>query len=163
RPGWQDDLRHGLAMASDADPLSYATAVGFAYWPGIPGGVLTPDDRVVRGSEDALRIAERSGDDVALAYARMTLGFTLVHRYPAAERDRGQKLLAEVGEMLVRGEHNLCDLPMVNLYLARETARRGDPDGAIPLMRAAIDHLVRRGQLLSWGIAATGVLVETLL
>ncbi|MDH6247954.1 adenylate/guanylate cyclase domain-containing protein [Mycobacterium sp. OTB74] len=163
RPEWEDDLRHGLAMASDADPLSYATAVAFAYWTGIPGGVLTPDDRVVRGSEDGLRIAERSGDDVALAYARMTLGFTLVHRHTAAERDRGQKLLAEVGEMLVRGEHNLCDLPMVNLYLARETARRGDPDGAIPLMRAALDHLVRRGQLLSWGIAATGVLVETLL
>ena len=33
----------------------------------------------------------------------------------------------------------------------------------IPLMRAAIDHLVREGQLLQWGIPATGVLVETLL
>jgi hypothetical protein len=30
-------------------------------------------------------------------------------------------------------------------------------------MRAAVDHLVRRGQLLQWGMAATGVLVETLL
>lgn len=30
-------------------------------------------------------------------------------------------------------------------------------------MRAAVDHLVRGGQLLSWGIPATGVLVETLL
>lgn len=30
-------------------------------------------------------------------------------------------------------------------------------------MRAAIDELVREGQLLSWGIPATGVLVETLL
>jgi hypothetical protein len=30
-------------------------------------------------------------------------------------------------------------------------------------MRAAIDDLVREGQLLSWGIPATGVLVETLL
>jgi len=31
------------------------------------------------------------------------------------------------------------------------------------LMRAAIDHLAREGQLLAWGIPATGVLVETLL
>jgi hypothetical protein len=30
-------------------------------------------------------------------------------------------------------------------------------------MRAAVDHLVREGQLLAWGIPATGVLVETLL
>ena len=30
-------------------------------------------------------------------------------------------------------------------------------------MRAAVDHLVREGQLLGWGIPATGVLVETLL
>jgi hypothetical protein len=30
-------------------------------------------------------------------------------------------------------------------------------------MRAAVDHLFREGQLLVWGIPATGVLVETLL
>ena len=30
-------------------------------------------------------------------------------------------------------------------------------------MRAAVDHLVREGRLLAWGIPATGVLVETLL
>ena len=30
-------------------------------------------------------------------------------------------------------------------------------------MFAAVDQLVREGQLLSWGIPATGVLVETLL
>ena len=27
RPGWRDDLRHGLAMARSADPLSYAAVV----------------------------------------------------------------------------------------------------------------------------------------
>jgi len=163
RAGWRDDLRHGLAMASGADPLSYATVVGYVYWPGITLGVLRPDDSAVREIEDALRIAERSGDDVALAYARMTLGFALVHRHTAAERDRGQELLAGVGEAMVRRGHNLCDLPMVNIYLARERARRGDPDGAIPRMRAAVDHLVREGQLLGWGVPATGVLVQTLL
>jgi hypothetical protein len=30
-------------------------------------------------------------------------------------------------------------------------------------MRSAVDHLFREGQLLGWGPAATGVLVETLL
>ena len=40
-----------------------------------------PDDRAVREIEDALQIAERSGDDLALAIARMTLGVALVHRH----------------------------------------------------------------------------------
>jgi hypothetical protein len=52
---------------------------------------------------------------------------------------------------------------MLDVYVARETARRGDRDQAIPVMRDAVDHLVGDGQLLSWGIPATGVLVETLL
>jgi hypothetical protein len=57
----------------------------------------------------------------------------------------------------------VAELPIVNVYLTREMARRGDRDDAIPLMRAALDHLVREGQLLAWGTPATGVLVQTLL
>jgi class 3 adenylate cyclase len=163
RDGWRHDQRHGLAMAFSADPLSLAAALPFVYFLGIPNGVLRPDDSTVREIEDSLRIAERSGDDLALANARMTLGVALVHRHTAAERDRGQGLLAEVAEVFVRREHNLADLPIVEVYLARERARRGDRDDAIPLMRAAVDHLFRDGRLLVWGVAATGVLVETLL
>ena len=163
RPGWRDDLRHGVAMARSADPMSYATVVAWAYFPGISLGVLRPDDRVVREFEDALQIAERSGDDLALAAARSTLGLALVHRQTAAGRDRGHKLLAEVGEVMVRRGHNLGDLPIVNVYVARERARTGERDDAISLMCAAVDHLFREGQLLAWGIPATGVLVETLL
>ncbi len=163
RPGWRDDLRHGMAMARSADPMSYATVVTYVYLVGIPNGVLRPDDSAVREIEDALQNAERSGDDLALAHARMTLGVALVHRHTAAERDRGQKLLAEVSEVFLRRGNNLGDLPLVNVYLARERARRGDRDEAIPLLRATIDHLFREGPLLLWGIPATGVLVETLL
>jgi class 3 adenylate cyclase len=163
RPGWRDDLRHGLAMARSADPMSYATVVTYVYFVGVPNGVLRPDDSAVREIEDALQNAERSGDDLALAHARMTLGVALVHRPTAAERDRGQKLQAEVSDVAVRRGHNLGDLPLINVYLARERARRGDRDDAIPLLRATVDHLFREGPLLLWGIAATGVLVETLL
>jgi hypothetical protein len=71
--------------------------------------------------------------------------------------------LAEVGDVFLRREYFLADLPIVSVYLARERARRGDRDDAIPLMRATVDHLFREGQPLMWGIPATGVLVETLL
>ena len=163
RRGWRDDQRHGLAMARSADPLSYATVVTYVYNPGIPNGVLRPDDSVVGEIADALQIAERSGDDFAVAIARTALGVALVNRHTAPECDRGQTLLAEVSDVFLRGGHNLCDLPIVNVYLARERARRGDRDEAIPLMRAAVDYLFREGQLLLWGPPATGVLVEALL
>jgi hypothetical protein len=163
RPGWRDDLQHGLAMTRSADTMSYVAVVTYGYLPGIPWGVLSPDDSMVREIEDALRIAERSGDDLALAMARATLGVALVHRQTDADRDRGQKLLAEVSEVFLRRGYMLAEVPLVEVYAARERARRGDRDNAIPLMRAAIDHLFREGRLLVWGVPATGVLVETLL
>ncbi len=163
RPGWRDDVRRGPVMARSTDPLSYAMVVTYLYVPGIPYGVLRPDDSAVREIEDALQIAERSSDDLALAITQMALGLALVHRHTAAEHDRGQTLLADVGDVFIRPGHNLCDLPIVKVYSARERARRGDRDDAIPLMRAAVDDLFREGQLLAWGVPATGVLVETLL
>jgi hypothetical protein len=152
-----------VAMASSVDPLSYVRLVAGIYFAGIPGGALRADDSAIGEIEDALRIAERSGDDLALVLAQMALGVALVQRQTAAERDRGQKLLAEVSEVLPRRGHNLCDLPIVNIYLAREWARRADREEAIALMRAAVDGLFREGHLLGWGFPATGVLVETLL
>ncbi len=164
RPGWHDDLGHGVSMArSTGDPLCYATVVTWAYFPAIPYGVLTPDDGAVREIEDALRIADRSGDDLALTFTRATLGLALVHRSTDAERVRGQKLLAEVSDTYRRHGHNLCDLPLVEVFSERESARRGDRDAAIPLIRTAADHSFREGRLLAWSVPVTGVLVETLL
>ena len=163
RNGWRDDTEHGLAMARSADPMSYAFTVIFAYFPTVSNGVLRPDDSTVREVEDALRIAERSSDDLAVTLVRATLAVALVQRQAAADRDRGQRLLAETSEVFLRQQCLLSELPLVNVYLARERARRGDRDDAIPLMRAAVDHLFREGRLLGWGIPTTGVLVETLL
>ncbi|BBY39874.1 cyclase [Mycobacterium mantenii] len=162
-PGWRDDQRCGLAMAHGADSLCYVTVVSYVYTTGIPAGALRPDESAVREIEEALAIAERSGDNLQLAFTWLTLGLALVHRDTESERDRGQQLLAEVREVFLRGGHYLCDVPMLDVYVARETARRGDRDQALPVMRAAVDQLARGGQLLSWGIVSTAVLVETLL
>ncbi len=98
-----------------------------------------------------------------LVFARVIPGLALVHRHTDAERGRGQKLLEEAGDVILRRGHNLSELRLINAYLAREKARHGERDEAISLMRAAVDQLVREGQLLSWGIPATGIFVETLL
>ncbi|WP_158021370.1 hypothetical protein [Mycolicibacterium chubuense] len=112
---------------------------------------------------DALGIAERSGNDMALAFARVALGTALVQRRTTAERDRGQTFLAEVSDVFTRHAHNLGDRPLVDVLVARGMARRGDRDEAIQRMRASTDRLITEGQLLGWGVPATGFLVETLL
>ncbi|MCV7382069.1 cyclase [Mycobacterium alsense] len=163
RPGWRDDLQDGIAMARASDPLTYAGAVTYAYAVAIPCGVLKPDDSAIREIEHALHTAERSGDDFALAHAHVTLGGALVYRPAPAERDRGRSLLAAVREVFLRQSHHLSDLPLVDALLARERARHGDRDGAIALMRVALDHVLRKGRLLTWGVVVTDILVETLL
>jgi hypothetical protein len=163
RPRWREDLRHGLDMARSADPLTYAGVADLGYFPGISNGALAADDRAVREIEDALGIAERAGNDMAPAFARMALGVALAHRHTAAERDRGLTLMVEVSDVFARDAHNLGDRPLVEVYVAREMARREARDEAIQLMRASTERLVREGQLLAWGVAATGVLVQTLL
>ena len=162
-PGWRADLEQGIAMARAADPLCYATVVTLVYSVALPCGVLRPDDHSMRDIEDALQIAERSGDDQVLAFARITLAVALVHREETADRDRGQTLLTEVSEMFLREQHNLAELPVANVYLARERARSEDRTAAKEFMRSAVDQLFRGERLLAWAISATGVLVETLL
>jgi hypothetical protein len=162
-PGWRDDQRHGLAMARRADPISHTGTTAYVYFPAFLNGVLRPDDSALRDIEDAVRIAGRSGDDAALAYARVTLGAALVDRRTDAERDRGHELLVEVSEVYKSRQQNLSMLATVNVWLAREKARRGDRDGAIPVMRDAVVDLFRGGWLQANCVRATGVLVETLL
>ena len=118
----------------------------------------------MREIEDALRIAERSGDDLALAFARMTLGVALVHRHTAAERDRGQKLLAEVSDSVPARRI----LPVRCYRSSTCTWRVRGPGAEIataPYRSCAPPSTIcsAQGQLLAWGIPATGVLVETLL
>jgi hypothetical protein len=162
-PGWRDDQRHGLAMARRADPISHTGATAYVYFAAILNGVLRPDDSALRDIEDAVQIAGRSGDDAALAYAWVTLGAALVDRHTDAERDRGHELLVEVSEVYKRRQQNLSMLATVNVWLAREKARRGDRDEAIPVMRDAVVDLFRGGWLQANCVRATGVLVETLL
>lgn len=159
RPGWPADLQHALTMARSVDPMSYARAITYVYTLGIPCGVLDPDDAAMREIDDALRDAERSGDNHALAIARMTSGLARVHRPTEAERDRGLQILEE----FLRQGHNRGEVPIAEVYAAREMARRGNRSEAIALMHSALDRLTEQGQLPGWGVPATGVMVQTLL
>ena len=159
--GWRSDLDQALAKARSIGPLPRAGVTSY-YGQAIASGVLVADDAALRDIEDALRIAERSSEDLTLGFARCTLGGALVHRESPAERERGLAVLGQVRDMCLRGRFYLFVLPGVETLLAREQARRGDRDGAIPLLREAVDDSFHAGQLWSC-IGATAFLVETLL
>jgi hypothetical protein len=123
---------------STGDPLCYAVVVTWAYFAAIPYGVLTPDDGALREIEDALRIADRSGDDLALTFTRATLGLALVHRSTDAERVRGRKLLAEVSDTYRRHGHNLC-VPVTGVLVETLLDRGAESD--VAEAEAAIERL----------------------
>ena len=145
RAGWRDDYDRALAMARGADPMSHAVVITYAYGFAIAGGVLLADDAALRDIEEALEITERSSEDFALGFARWALGMALVHRESPAERERGLAVLGQVRDMCLQGRFYQYSLAAVDVYTARERARRGDRDSAIPQMRAAIDDLFHAG------------------
>ncbi len=161
RPGWRQDLDDAVAMARNSDPATLAAVVAWTYGLAIQYGVLRADDSAVREIEEAVQIAAGSSDDVALSLAEYTLGVALLYRDAAADRHRGLELMVQVRDMWLR-ERVLFLVPVADLWAARERARRGDRDDAIPVMRKAVDDLHQAGRL-GYGVWGTGVLVETLL
>jgi adenylate cyclase len=89
-------------------------------------------------------------------------GAALLHRDVSADRRRGLELLAQSRHMCLHGGFPRGELPVLDLYSAREKARRGDRDGAIPVIRKSVGELFVRGQI-PYCTFSTGVLVETLL
>jgi hypothetical protein len=112
--------------------------------------------------DEALQVAEGSDDDYVLGIVKYTLGFALVQRDAEADRQRGLELLAQVHDMCLHGRCYRSELPAFDFVDANEMARRGDRDGAIPVMRKAVNDLFQTGLL---GAAATGTagLVQLLL
>jgi hypothetical protein len=64
--------------------------------------------------------------------------------------------------MGLKQRYSSLELPLADVYAAREEARHGDLHRALPPLRAAIDEFFRRAQI-PWAVLATGVLVETVL
>jgi ATP/maltotriose-dependent transcriptional regulator MalT len=96
-----------------------------------------------------------------MGLAAYTLAVGLLNRDAAADRRRGLELMMQARDIWLR-KRALFLIPVTDLWAARETARRGDRDAAIGVMRQAVDEL-RQADNLFYGIWGTGVLVETML
>jgi class 3 adenylate cyclase len=159
-PGWRADLDDALEMARSSDPHAFAIAVVYKYGGAIINRVLEPDAAAVRDLEAALDIAMNIGNHNALALTRYITASALIES--GIDRERGLEYLAQTRLMCEKGQFFATELPMIDIYLARERARQGDADGAIPIMRASIDAIFANGQV-GYGIFCISTLVEALL
>ena len=158
RRGWREDLDEAFAMAESADSMTLACVLSWTCI-GMMNGVLPASDAAVQRIEKTLRTVQASGDDYAVAMLENDLGLVLLLRGDAADRDRGLELVAQVRQ---RQQYPLSEIHVIDSITARERAKHGDRDGAIPVMRKSVDEILTRGHLL-YGISMAGVLVETLL
>jgi hypothetical protein len=161
RPGWRQDLHDAVAMARRSNPEAHSGAVAWTYGFAMQYGVLRTDASVVRASEEAVQTAQKASSDRALGLAAYTLGIALLNRDAAADRQRGLELMMQTRDIWLR-KRALFLIPVTDLWAARETARRGDLDAAIEVMRQAVGQL-DQAENLFYGAWGTGVLVETLL
>ena len=160
RPGWRQDLHDAVVMARNSDPVTFAAIVCWTYGHAMPYRVLRADDSALRASEEAVQAAEGTSNAVVLSLAEYTLGVALLDRDAAADRHRGLELIVQFREFSRELAPFL--VPVAELWVARERARRGDRDAAIAVMRQAVDELHQAGRLF-YGVCGTGLLVETLL
>ena len=160
RPGWRQDLHDAVAMALRSNPETLSGVIAWTYGFAMQYGLLRADDSVVRASEEAVQTAHSASSDRAVGLAAYTLAVGLLNRDDPAERRRGLELMMQARDIWLR-KRALFLIPVTDVWAARETARRGDLDAAIPVMRKAVGEL-RRGYPF-YGVWGTGVLVETLL
>ena len=161
RPGWRQDLHDAVAMARRSNPETLSGAVAWTYGFAMQYGALRTSDSAVRVSEEAVQTAQRASSDRALGLAAYTLAVGLLNRDAAADRHRGLEFMMQARDVWLR-KRAFFLIPVTDLWAARETARRGDRDAAIEVMRQAVGELRQAGNLF-YGFWGTGVLVETLL
>ena len=159
--GWRQDLEDAVAMACRSDPVTLALVVAWTYALAIASGVLPADHSAVRTIEETVRTAQSSSNDFAVCGAEFSLAVVLLHRDSEADHRRGLQLMVEVRDDFLPARAPSL-VPNAQLWAAREMARCGNHDAALPVMRKAVQELSEAGRL-GWGILGAGALVETLL
>ncbi|WP_443678107.1 ATP-binding protein [Mycolicibacterium lacusdiani] len=159
-PGWRRDLHDAVAMARGSNAETYSSVIAWAYGIAMQYGALRADLSLLGASEEALQTARGASNDRALGLAGYTLAVWLLNQDAAAARDRGLELMMQTRDVWLR-RSVLFLIPVTDVWAARETARSGDRDAAIPVIRQAVGEL--REGYPCYGVWSSGVLVETLL
>ena len=162
RRGWRDDLDEGVALAQSVGGKTTRPFVQlYRYAAATQNGAILPDVQDVAQAAETLEIAQRSGNNTAVAYALLNRATTLIHA-DSEERSAGFEFLAKAREMFVDEQLIVTLRRMADIEFARERARSGDLDGAIDLATTVLAEQFDTGEMVFRGPATT-VLVEALL
>ncbi len=162
RPGWHSDLDEALAIARDAtDPWTVGFVNAWVYGNAVHSGMLEIGDTAIGDLEQALQVAEASGDDTVLGTVTYTFGTVLTSRGSESDRRRRSEMLAQVRDMCMHGRFGASELPVVEAFSAYDAVEDGDRDGGVSRMRKSLDDLFNNGQYM-YAVAVTALLVEVL-
>jgi len=161
RRGWRHDLEAGIALAQSFDATTRLLAQLYKYAAATENSALLPNAQDVAQAAESLEIAQRSGDNTAVAYALMNQATALIHN-DSEGASAGLEFLAKAREMFVDEQLTVTLRRMSNIEVARERARSGDLGGAIDLATTVLAEQFDTGEMIFRGPATT-VLVEALL
>ncbi len=159
--GWRDDFRHAVEMAKTAESVTRSGVLYYTHTMAILHGVLRPDEAIMHEMTEILSSAEQTGEDVAFGLAKSNVAFALLHQ-GSDSREYVLDLLADIRDIAVRQRYSRTAIPMIDNFVARDLALRGDLDGAIELSRAVVAEEIDGGGLI-FAPMATSVLVDALL
>ncbi|ORV53786.1 hypothetical protein AWC02_01475 [Mycolicibacter engbaekii] len=154
RPGWRDDIDVAAEMARAFDPTTRAVTVMF-HCLLVAQGVI-PVDVALRSSAGIVEVAEQSGDEFALAAARLARGIALAH-CSGPDREQGLELLTLAREAAHNQRFIVSLAQVADTQSALQMAQTGDLDGAVGMMRAVVRTLFDSGVVLWYVPAAIGL------
>ena len=161
-PGWSQDHEDAVTTARDSnDPATVAGVIAWTYGLEIQYGVFQASDSVLPVIEEAVQTAAGSSNDAVLSLAEYTLGVALLNGGEEADHHLGLELMMGCRDVWQR-EGVVFLLPVADLWIARNNARRGDRNAAIAAMRQAVEQIYQT-ETIAYAPWASCVLVETLL
>jgi hypothetical protein len=158
-PGWRADLREAVAIAQHVDPTTVGFILAWTYGVEIPHGVLRADDSSIRVFEEAVNVARKMSDDNALMMAEFGLGVALIFQDAAPERQHGLDLMVRTRGILRERIPSL--VPVTEVWVGVEQAK-ADSDTALPVMRNAVDEMMRAGRI-GYSVVSAAAFVAALL
>ena len=163
RHGWLSDLDEALAIARNAaEPWTVGFVTAWVYGHAIHSGVLRIDDNALNDLEQALLVAEASGDDTVLGTVKYVFATVLTSRASTSDRQRRTTMLAQIRDMCLHHRFTMSELPVLEAFSGYDRARDGHHEGGLAEIRKSLDDLFVGGQYM-YALGTTALLVEPLL
>jgi hypothetical protein len=160
RPGWREDLKDAISLASGSDPVTRVIVVSYPSGMLFLNGVFVADDEYFGAVREAFNTAEQSGDDFTLGMAGFAYGAASMAR-DDTDPAVGAQVLDDILELGVQVQNVFGAIPP-GIALARYRARFGNLDAAIRMSRTVVHDTFGSGDMILRG-PATLALVEALL